>query len=136
MYKIKRFFTKLRQASKGFVVAFKDEPWDFVYMWRILDAKLEQMQRYFEKNVEFADANRQSANEIGLCRSLLSEYLKEDYDGQYVNVKNANRFLGTFELHFCQEGEWDDIHKEILRQRKLLHAITLMLETCSEGWWD
>lgn len=137
---LRRYFRKMKRASKWFIRMWNSEEWDQGYLYEMIYAKLKEMNEHFQKSEWMdleADHNagfkKAFAKLNQLCR-LIDVYEKSDL--------LANKAHQKFRIEMKKETEGFRIDKMKLymymnRKETQLERVTLkVIEKYSMFWWD
>jgi hypothetical protein len=115
MYKIKRFFKRIRNLIRWFPIIWKDQDWDDHYIWEILKFKLKNQAEYIGYHDRHTSAKR-DAEIMMLCTRLIDKiqsqyYLHEHSDyhqTEFITTPSTIR-PGNYELDLKEISEnFDD----------------------------
>jgi len=165
--KLKTLYYNLKYGIQNlfvyFPIIFKTREWDFVFIYELIQFKLNRVRKHLEEHNLFEGVEK-VCQQIRICENLIQRLLDNDYN-QYLHKKHEERFgkfnfesifwnkdnngEDLFELKSkyskCktdEEVELADNEKSKIyeldriayeKDRKLLFK---MLEKYIEGWWD
>lgn len=114
-----------------------DNDYDWSYMLKLEQFKLNRMKNYFECHSVTRDRKKVVSN-LNICIKLISIVLEEDLPGYffnntrilpYINDRNYKRFI----RHYVKGNEYS---LNALRQQKALCLYNLIRSYKMETWWD
>jgi len=157
MYKVKKFFQKIKRVFQFIPIAWNDEDWDYDYLLELIKFKCEKMRSYFRKSNILCEKDSKEII-VGLNRTL---FYIECYRNPEILYKNR---YGEFKLNVgyrsepCENGcyrmisinkdtkedltpEEDEKYSEYLKKRMDLEqeSWNTIFKTISEEgqkWWD
>lgn len=88
-YKIKYFFTPIRNIIRWFPVLWKDKDWDDWYIYTILETKLRYQAKYIGDRDFHTEAKR-DAERMMLCVRLIQKIKEEDFSSEYMDYHVSN----------------------------------------------
>jgi len=68
----------IRNIIKWTPLLYKDRDWDHVYLMKIIQFKMSNMEKLFRKHGHHVNSDR-DAKEIRICITLLDKIIKDDY---------------------------------------------------------
>jgi hypothetical protein len=120
IYRLKRFFRNIHNLIRWFPIIWRDEQWDYYYIFELLKHKLiftaEHHYKYGCHTSASYDANR-----MMVCVRLIEKIQNESYILELIDDDNLTR--EKLDLAFSKQ----------IKARKLLFKI---LEQNIEQWWD
>lgn len=135
--------------------AFTSYPWDYCYMYYLMEAQFDKQIKWFEKHKVVEDSDEQILRPIKWARhcahTLCNDHELYEYDikthiktyvGPKVNYRNRERYVKLARSQFRETPSkeelfeyWEKYPEEYyqLKCQYLLHKIMFYYET---GWWD
>lgn len=114
-------------------------PWDWSYLLRLEQAKLQEMKSYFElTNKTFDHTN--DIRWIGICIKLLDIIIDQPEDHPYINTRNMWRFIRP--IDYVKDVEKEDVEQyyksypQDLRWVKAEHLYYEIRKRYTSSWWD
>ena len=111
-----------------------DFDYDYYYLLKIEQRKLEKMKEYFQKySIINKKVNNIIIRDISICIKLI-DIINEDNnnDNYIVNMKNAYRF----DKYMADMYSKYETGQSYIRQHKALHLYSLIREYKMLTWWD
>lgn len=128
IYNLLNFFKNV-WSYKSLLV--EDRDWDYAFLLSMEKKKLERMIKCFESTPWFD--HRDDVRWMKICVKLIDIASEEaGYKGEYVNVKNLNRFIRNATNHNMDI----DVFKDCYRQVKALHLYNNIRSNYMFRWWD
>ena len=88
MWKIKRFFRKIKNIIRWFPIIWKDEDWDDNYIFEILKFKLKNQSKYIESKNRHTTAKR-DAEIMMLCTRLIDRIQNDYYIIEHLDYQET-----------------------------------------------
>jgi len=83
------FFRKIKNLIRWFPIIWKDEDWDFHYIFEILKFKLKNQAKYIG-NRDFHTRAKRDAEIMNLCVRLMEKIQNEYYNTEYLDYEETN----------------------------------------------
>ena len=120
MWRVKRFIRRSKNLFRWLPVIWKDENWDYYYIFEILKHKLIIMSEHIRKNSNHVSANY-DADRMMLCVRLIDKVQNEEY----MNVLTDDDNLTM-----------EKIEAACNQQKKARKLLFKLLDQYIERWWD
>jgi len=120
MWRLRRFKRRLINLFHWLPIIWKDEQWDYYYIFELLKHKLIFTAKHHYKYGYHTSANH-DASRMMLCVRLIEKIQNESYMKELIDDDNLTR--EKLDLAFSKQA----------KARKLLFKI---LEQNIEQWWD
>jgi hypothetical protein len=88
MWKIKRFFRKIKNLWRWFPIIWKDEDWDDHYIFEILKFKLKNQAKYIENKNRHTTSKR-DAEIMMLCTRLIDRIQNDYYIIEHLDYQET-----------------------------------------------
>jgi hypothetical protein len=88
MWKIKRFFRKIKNLWRWFPIIWKDEDWDQHYIYEILKFKLKNQAKYIGDR-DFHTRAKRDAEKMILCTRLIEKIQNEYYNIEHLDYEKT-----------------------------------------------
>lgn len=88
MWRIKRFFRKIKNLIRWFPIIWKDEDWDDHYIFEILKFKLRNQAKYIG-NIDFHTTAKRDAEIMMLCTRLIDRIQNEYYNIEHLDYQET-----------------------------------------------
>lgn len=98
MWRIRRFFRKIKDIFEWIPVIWKDEEWDDSYIYDILLYKIKRVRRHHEKRMFFVGVEKEIQN-MKDCEYILQRLVDDDYSFNYWDDR-LNKKYGESEVSF------------------------------------
>jgi len=120
MWRIRRFIRRTRNLFRWLPIIWKDEQWDYHFIFEILKYKLTIMSEYIRKNNNHT-SSKYDADRMMLAVRLIDKVQNEEYIDELI--------------------DYNDLTKEMLDRADAKHAkakriLFKLLENYIEKWWD
>ena len=102
MWKIKRFFNKIKNVIRWLPTIWKDQDWDTFYIFEILRVKLKHQAKYIGDRNFFEGADRE-AEKMRLCVRLI-ERIQDEYYSSEPHLYHKTNF------HFDESEDGTDTY--------------------------
>jgi hypothetical protein len=120
MWRIRRFIRRAKNILRWLPIIWKDEQWDYYYIFEILKHKLiftaEHTRKYGYHTLAEYDADK-----MMLCVRLIEKIQNEEYMEVLINDNNITK------------EKMDAVHN---KQKKASQLLFKLLDKHIEGWWD
>lgn len=129
-------------------------PWDFYFMYRLIEDQIDKQIKYFEVNNDVENTDTQILRPLRIAKYCLrilnnEEILTEfennvrTYVGPKVNYTNAKRYIDVseFNSNYCALPSYDEIfefykkYPEEYYQLKCRNILFMILRDYSMKWW-
>ena len=139
-----------------FPVIWRDQQWDYYYLFEILEKKLKLMEKDF-RNDPWLENSYKKSLQMKRCIELINRIKKEDYEfcyeeyNAYIKENGIDEYAefwenrvnngdGTFTRSFEWEQKRDDIfwkcvEKESEHRKKDMDELFFIIYNNIEGWW-
>ena len=164
MYKVKQFFRRIYNLIRWFPIIWKDQDWDYFYIFEILKFKLKNQAKYIGGKDRHTRAKR-DAELMMLCVRLIDKVQDEYYGREYFEYhKSELKFVpseshpGSYEMEIeyisdnyedyfkkypliYKQVKTEDKHKTAFEIAKVneerAHKLLFkLLEQNIRRWWD
>jgi hypothetical protein len=138
MYKIKRFFKRIKNLARWFPIIWNDQDWDQWYIYEILKFKLKNQAEYIGYHNRHTRAQR-DAQIMRLCVTLIDKLQNEWYSGEYqdyhkpkFNWNDSETQPGYFELDIEEDPnerfdeyfkKYPRIYKQVINDPKPRYSL-------------
>lgn len=143
-----RWLRKIRKIIDYLPLLWQDEDWDFAYILRMLQYKLQRTRNAIESN-DIVESAPEISEQIRIAEDAIERLLVDDYApelcaaieqkyGEYVRPYSAlQRRLVTPENELEYQRELVQYSEEAQRLRQQdLDLLFRQLRDHIEGWWD
>lgn len=165
MNKLIKFFKKCKNIIRWFPIIWKDEDWDYIYIYEILKFKLKNQAKYIgERN--FSLNAKRDAEIMNLCVSLINKIQNDEYYHEWYNYQKSdfnftpmeNSDLKQLEINIIEENyseyfkkypiSFKKFSKNEQKERQIARSISKynhekakkllfkIIENNIEKWWD
>ena len=150
----------IQNLWRWFKIIWKDKDWDHYYLFKIMEFKLKNMERYHLTHSHIKDGDV-VAFKIKICKLLIGRILEDDYCK--VQYENHDKRWGKAEFNFSPVLDRPDLeslsinrdkviskqehkqsnkefrliskHENYMRKQDIRYLFYLMNKHI-EGWWD
>ena len=75
---LRRFIWRVRNVCRFLPVLWRDQPWDYAYLFALMAAKLEQMEDFYRHGETVSERAQLIASEVRDCRLICERLAGED----------------------------------------------------------
>lgn len=131
---LKQYYVRLiifKSKLSLFKILWKDQPWDYWYIYKLEREKLAHVKWFFES--KYTDTiHNHDIHELDICISLLDIFL-EGKKPEHINFHNYKRFIPK-----CSHGLLDFFkeYPEELYKLKALYLYHKIRNKRTLNWWD
>ncbi len=120
MWRIRRFIRRAKNILRWLPIIWKDEQWDYYYIFEILKHKLIFTAEHTRKYGYHVNSNY-DADRMMLCVRLIEKIQNEEYMEVLINDNNLTN---------------EKIDAAYNKQKKTSRLLFKLLDKHIEGWWD
>lgn len=120
MWRIRRFKRRIKNLFRWLPVIWKDEQWDYYYIFEILKHKLVLTANHTRKNGYHVSSDY-DADRMMLCVRLIEKIQNEDYMMELINDNDITK---------------EKLEAAVNKQKKVRQLLFKLLDKHIETWWD
>ena len=120
IWRIRRVIRRTKNLFRWLPVIWKDEQWDYHFIFEILKHKLTIMSEYIRKNGHHTSA-KYDADRMMLAVRLIDKVQNEEYIDELIDYNNLTKEI---------------VDKADAKQAKAKRILFKLLENNIEKWWD
>ena len=120
IWRIRRVIRRTKNLFRWLPVIWKDEQWDYHFIFEILKYKLTIMSEYIRKNSHHTSAEY-DADRMMLAVRLIDKVQNEEYIDELIDYNNLTKEI---------------VDKADAKQAKAKRILFKLLENNIEKWWD
>ena len=120
IWRIRRVIRRTKNLFRWLPVIWRDEQWDYHFIFEILKYKLTIMSEYIRKNGHHTSAEY-DADRMMLAVRLIDKVQNEEYIDELIDYNNLTKEI---------------VDKADAKQAKAKRILFKLLENNIEKWWD
>lgn len=140
MWRINRFFWRIKNLIKWFPIIWNLFDWDYVYALEVFKFQLKNLADFLDSDKAYTEKARYNAQRIRTVIRLMDKVYNEEYGMEYMGVLDEKYgFKRGFSDNVSDEYNKDMkklMQESNAKQEKAHKLLWKLIEKDIRGWWD